>query len=68
MRFNLFVLSVNNYFLLTGILSNWTGIFNKKPTGTGILAKSLVGNGIATPLQDPPRTMARRSLGFRNHV
>ena len=46
-------LSINNYFLLTGILSNWTGIFNKKPTGTGILAKSWVGNGIATPPSGP---------------
>jgi hypothetical protein len=40
---------MNNVFLLTGIS-------NKNPTGTGILPKFQVGNGIGTPLQDPLQT------------
>ena len=40
---------INTYFLFTGILITSTGIFNKNPTGTGILEKFLVGNGIVTP-------------------
>ena len=45
--------TINTYFLFTGILITSTGIFNKDPTGTGILKKILVGNGIVTP---PPFT------------
>ena len=40
---------INTYFLFTGILITSTGIFNKSPTGIGILEKFLVGNGIVTP-------------------
>ena len=46
---------INTYFLFTGILITSTGIFNKNPTGTGILEKFLVGNGIVTPPPPPSR-------------
>ena len=39
----------NNVFLLTEISITRTGISNKNPTGTGILPKFQVGNGIGTP-------------------
>ena len=53
-RLNLFFFQpINTYFLLTGILITSTGIFNKNPTGTGILEKFLVGNGIVTPPSRP---------------
>ena len=46
-------------FFFTGILITSTGIFNKNPTGTGILEKFLVGNGIVTP----PFTTLTTNLG-----
>ena len=39
---------MNNVFLLTGIS-------NKNPTGTGILPKFQVGNGIGTPPSGPSK-------------
>jgi hypothetical protein len=49
----LFILPINNFFLLTGISITRTGISNKNPTGTGILPKFQVGNGIGTPTSGP---------------
>jgi hypothetical protein len=50
-RLKLFILPINNVFLLTGISITRTGICNKNPTGTGILPKFQVGNGIGTPFR-----------------
>jgi hypothetical protein len=44
---------------LTGISITRTGISNKNPTGTGILPKFQVGNGIGTP-PPPFRTLPKR--------
>ena len=60
---NLFFQPINTYFLFTGILITSTGTFNKNPTGTGILEKFLVGNGIVTP--PPP---SRPSIFVENCV
>ena len=53
---------INAYFLFTGILITSTGIFNKNPTGTGILEKFLVGNGIVTPPSRPSKLIVLVSM------